>query len=94
MGRFVVDTTQMSAVSGRGVQVSSQLQELRGRLDAGRASAGAAGAAHAVSALEGACTSWSTGLGALAEQVSALGQNLDAAARAYEITDNTAIGGR
>ena len=94
MGRFAVDTAQMSAVSGRGVEIASHVHELRGRLDGARASAGAAGASDAVSAVEDACTSWSAGLAGLAETVSSLGHNLTAAARAYEITDDTAIGER
>jgi uncharacterized protein YukE len=94
MGRFAVDTGQMSAVSARGAELSSHLTELRGQLDVAGSSASAAGASDAVAAIEGCCTSWSSALGGLADVVASLGTNLSAAARAYEITDGTAIGER
>jgi uncharacterized protein YukE len=94
MGRFVVDTGQMSVVSGRGAELSAQVTELRGRLDVAAGSAGAAGAGQAVAAIEGCCSGWSAALGGLADVVSSLGTNLSAAARAYEVTDGTAIGER
>jgi hypothetical protein len=94
MGRFAVDTGQMSAVSAQGTELSGQLSELRGRLDVAGGSAGAAGAGEAVAAIEGCCSAWGGALGGLAEVVSSLGTNLSAAAHAYEVTDRTAIGGR
>jgi len=94
MGRFVVDTGQMSAVSARGAELSSELTGLRGRLDVAGGSAAAAGESAAVSAIEGTCGGWSNALGGLADVVASLGGNLEAAARAYQITDETAIGDR
>jgi hypothetical protein len=94
MGRFAVDTEQMSGVSARGAELSSELTTLRGHLDVAGGSAAAAGESGAVAAIEGTCTGWSNALGGLAGVVDSLGGNLAAAARAYEITDETAIGER
>ena len=89
--RFEVDPACLTGGAAEGSLVHSDVVGARGTMDAAGGGASAFGDAGAVGAVGEACAAWSGALGALGEAIGQLHTNLDAAARAYALTDATVI---
>lgn len=74
-----------------GSQVRDGVLGARGMMDAAGSGASAAGDPAAIGAVGDACTVWAGALDALGGAIGQLHGNLDAAARAYELTDASVI---
>jgi hypothetical protein len=90
-GSIRVDLHALAGGAGEGAAIAAELGATRGALDGASTSAAAAGAPGAVRAIGDACSGWAAGLGRLGDAVGRLHSNLDAAARAYALTDEQAI---
>jgi uncharacterized protein YukE len=92
VSRFEVETSQLTGAGAGHASVASELVGLGTQVGdhAGAASA-AIGDAHAGGVLADTGSAWSASLNGLADAVSRLGANLDAAARAYAEVDEQAM---
>jgi hypothetical protein len=89
--RFEVDPAILGTGAAEGQLVHGDVVGARGMMDAAGGGASAVGDTAAVGAVGDACTAWSGALGALGDTIGQLHVNLGAAARAYAITDASAI---
>jgi hypothetical protein len=89
--RFEVDPGALTGGAVEGSLLHDDVLGARGRMDAAGSGASVVGDAAAVGAVGEACAAWSTALGALGDAIGQLHGNLDAAARAYAVTDASVI---
>jgi hypothetical protein len=95
MPRFAVDTGQLRSAGGRQSSLGDGLLEACGQLEsAGARAAGAAGDGRLAGAVEAFAGGWASSLAELGGAVAALATNVEAAAAAYEGTDQHAVPGR
>jgi Excreted virulence factor EspC, type VII ESX diderm len=92
--RFAVDPEQLRSAGGRQSSLGDALLEACGQLEgAGATAAGAAGDGRVAGAVEAMAGGWATSLAELGGAVTALATNVNAAASAYEGTDQQAVPG-
>jgi Excreted virulence factor EspC, type VII ESX diderm len=92
MPRFDVDTGQLRYAGGRQATLGDGLLEACAQLEAaGAEAAGAAGDGRVAGAVQALAGGWANSLALLGGAVTALATNVDAAASAYEGTDEHAV---
>jgi hypothetical protein len=95
MPRFQVETGELRYAGGRQGSLGEALLDACGQLEAaGATAAGAAGDGRVAGAVHGMAGGWASSLAQLGGAVAALAANVDAAAGAYEGTDQGAVPGR
>jgi hypothetical protein len=89
--RIEVDPALLAGGAAEGSLVADEVVGTRGLMDAAGSGASVVGESAAAGAVGEACAAWSGALGALGDAIGQLHTNLDAAARAYAVTDASVI---